>query len=64
MKLIIFISKIFLFSALGSQVMSNKITLPQVNFCKSSKEKSMKCGMFPSHMANRPTKINLPHPKL
>jgi len=70
MKLIICISKfintfiifIYSYSALGNQVYSQKTSAPKASFNKANKDKANKCGMFPSQMSNKPTKIRLPHP--
>ena len=47
---------------MGTQIESKKTTSQKPSFRKAPKEKVAKCGMFPSHMSFRPTRVNLPHP--
>jgi hypothetical protein len=73
MKLIIFTRKyifykiflqIILNRSVGSQVMTGKKSEPQLSMGKSSRDKELKLGMFPSMMSKQATRISLPHPKI
>jgi hypothetical protein len=42
--------------------MAQKRSEPQLSMGKSSREKQVKLGFFPSMMSKQATKIRLPHP--
>jgi len=54
----------YMYSSCYNQVDSNKLTMPKINFGKSDRAKSAKCGIFRSHMSKQPTRVRIDHPKI